>query len=524
MRALCVLYGGRLEPEAFEKILPGGQGNENAFSLAFAGASRFPGVQKTVFLGLEGTQYPDLPLNAETLIRPSWTQKNLLEELSRLSSGYDFTYFAWADCPLLDSDLTRALAERHTRYGAEYSYADGWPYGFSPELLAPGVAGILAKLAGDDEAPVERDTLFRVIQKDINAFDIETEISSKDLRPYRLSLIADSKRNLLLLSRLMKAGLRSAAEAEKFISEKPELLRNLPAFFNIQVTGACPQACSLCPWPLRGGDVLAKKGFMPKAAFEELLGKIGDFAGDGVIDLSLWGEISLHPERSELIEMVLGRPALSLVVETSGIGWKEDELKALASSASASSPRKNHLAPLSWIVSLDAADPERYREVRGPGFSEACSCAKTLLSLFPNDTYVQAVRVKDFEDDIERFYRSWKEEPLAAGRKEADHIIIQKYDDFAGALPKLQASDLSPVKRRPCWHIQRDMIIFQDGRVPRCREDLSALKEDGEIWGNAFTEDLALVWERGTDLYLEHCKAEYRGICALCDEYYTYNF
>jgi len=524
MKALCVLYGGRLEAEAFEKVLPCKTGKESAFSLAVSSARTFPGVEKTVLLGMQDKGYQYLPADVETVLRPSWTRKSLFEEISRLSSGFDFAYFAWADCPLLDPALAGAMAERHLRYIAEYSYADGWPYGIAPEILGPGIAGILAKLSEGSDGPVERDALFQVIQKDINAFDIETEISPVDLRPYRISLTADSKRNLLLLTRFMGVLKQaasndqiSAADIEKIILEKPALLRTLPAFFNIQVLGACPQACSICPWPSHGGSVpvTERKELMPKAAFASLLDKIEEFAGDAVIDLSLWGELSLHPEHFELIEMVLARPALSLVIETSGIGWKEEELKALA--AMQAIPRKNHMAPLSWIVSLDAFDPERYRELRGPGFSEAQSCVKTLLSLFPNDAYVQAVRLKGAEDDIEKFYRFWKGE-------NSKQVIIQKYDDFAGALPKMQAADLSPVKRRPCWHIQRDINILMDGRVPGCRENLAALKEGAEVLGNAFSGDLSLIWENGVALYNMHCKAEYPGICALCDEYYTYNF
>jgi spiro-SPASM protein len=524
MKALCVLYGGRLEIEAFEKALPGKAGNESAFSLAIAAARCFPGVEKTVLLGIQGKSYPDLPSDVETALCPSWTRRSLFEEISRLSVGWDLTYFAWADCPLLDPALAGSMAERHRRYRAEYSYADGWPYGLAPEILGQGTAGILAKLSENSDGPVERDALFLVIQKDINAFDIETEISPVDLRSYRISLTADSKRNLLLLSRMTEElkqtasnGRISAADIEKIITEKPAMLRTLPAFFNIQVTGACPQACSICPWPSRGGPVpvTERKDFMPKAGFAALLDKIGEFAGDAVIDLSLWGELSLHPDHLELIGMVLARPALSRVIETSGIGWKEDELKALAALQAA--PRKNHMAPLSWIVSLDAFDPDRYKELRGPGFSEAQGCAKTLLQLFPNDAYVQAVRLKGAEDDIEKFYRFWKGE-------DSKQVIIQKYDDFAGTLPKMQAADLSPVKRRPCWHIQRDMNILLDGRVPSCRENLAALKEGSEVLGNAFSDDLSFIWENGAALYNGHCKAEYSGICALCDEYYTYNF
>ena len=169
--------------------------------------------------------------------------------------------------------------------------------------------------------------------------------------------------------------------------------------------------------------------------------------------------------------------------------------------------------------------------MRGAGFAEARQTAKRLFTLFPLDTYVQAIRVKGFEDDIEQFYRFWKGEGLPvevsqAGRKDGSHIIIQKYDDFCGALSKLQASDLSPIKRMPCWHIQRDMNILVDGRVPCCREDLGALFGEGKkpLWGNAFESDLKSIWEKGAHLYAEHCAGNYSDICSDCDEYYTYNF
>ncbi|MDR1930367.1 MAG: spiro-SPASM protein, partial [Treponema sp.] len=182
---------------------------KSAFLLALERAGRFPGTEKTILLAKEGAEYPGLPGEVDLVSRPSWTKKSLLEELSRLSLGgegaWDLAYFAWADCPLLDPALAGALAERHIRYAAEYSYADGWPYGYAPELLSPGTAGVLRKIAGDEDGTVERDCLFSAIQKDINAFDIETEISPVDLRQYRLNLQADSKRNLLLLSRFFEA-------------------------------------------------------------------------------------------------------------------------------------------------------------------------------------------------------------------------------------------------------------------------------------------------------------------------------
>jgi len=524
MNALLVLFAGNLSGEAAIPLLNG----KNSFSLALEQSRRFPSVGKTVVLtGQNG----DIPPELEGICiekRPLWTVKSLLETIAIHSEGFDLSYFAWADCPFLDPELAARLAERHLRYAAEYSYADGWPYGLAPELLSPGTAAILAKILGEsDGGPVGRDALFSVIQKDINAFDIETEISPVDLRCHRLNLCADSKRNLLLLQRFAAGNaVPDTVAVERVVAEKQETLRTLPAFYPVQVCGGCPHSCSWCPWPMAGGGsaggnaVTERRDYMEAAQFEALLDKIVSFSGDAVIDLSLWGELSLHPQKKELIAMVLQRPELTLVIETSGVGWQGGDIEycaELSQKASAVS-RKNSLPPLSWIVSLDSADPARYREIRGAGFTEANDFAKKLFAIFPKDAYVQAVRVTGAEDDTEHFYRSWK-----AALPDTANIIIQKYDDFCGMLPKKQASDLSPVQRQPCWHLMRDVPILIDGTVPLCRQQIAA-PGGGIALGNVFTEALGDIWERGQKFYAEQVNKKYNSLCAGCDEYYTYNF
>jgi spiro-SPASM protein len=516
MNSLLVLYGGNLSGEAFLPLYNG----KNSVALAFEQAAKFPNVGKTVLLAGDG----DFSFLNGVQIEQSavWTKKSLLEKISVLQQGFDAAWFAFADCPFLDPALAAALADRHARYSAEYSYADGWPFGLAPEMLSPGTAGILAKILGNDDGPVERDILFSVIQKDINAFDIETEISPVDLRCHRLNLCADSKRNFLLLKNFITAAenkIPDSARVEKIIAEKPQILRTLPSFYSIQVSGACPQTCSICPYPLFT-DAAGRKDFMDSGKFNELLEKIAAFSKDAVIDLCLWGELSLHPEKLKLIESVISKEGLSLVIETSGIGWKTEELeKCLELSKT---PAKGKPIPsLSWIVSLDTNDQKRYMELRGSGFAEAQSCAKKLLSLFPDDCYVQAVRTKGSEEDTEKFYRYWKEN-APKGEK---NIIIQKYDDFCGTLENKQASDISPVIRQSCWHIMRDMCILIDGTVPLCRENLAVLKDKtGSVLGNVFSDSIETIWRNGEIFYGEHCNKKFMELCVNCDEYYTYNF
>jgi len=523
MNALLVLFAGSLSGDAASPLIDG----KNSLILALQQAQSFPGVGKTVLLTSSEGDFSSVPAGICVEKRDSWTVKALFEAIAAHSADFDLSYFVWADCPFLDPALAGKLAERHLLYSAEYSYADGWPYGLAPELLSPGTAAILAKILGDsDGGPVGRDALFSVIQKDINAFDIETEISPVDLRCHRLNLCADSRRNLLLLRRFIDCAagkIPDTAAVERVIAEKPEILRTLPAFYPVQVYGGCPQNCTWCPWPqAAAGAVTERRDYMEVSQFESLLEKIIAFSGDAVIDLSLWGEISLHPQKMTLIEMVLRHPELALIIETSGIGWKNSELEQSARLAqtAASVRRKIQLPPLSWIVSLDTADPAQYKEIRGAGFAEANDCAKTLLSLFPRDAYVQAVRTAGAENDIERFYRSWKEAAPATA-----NIIIQKYDDFCGMLSRRQASDLSPVLRQPCWHLMRDMPILLDGTVPLCRQQIAAA-DNKRITGNALNEPLDIIWERGQRFYAEQLGAapKYDSLCAGCDEYYTYNF
>jgi spiro-SPASM protein len=142
-----------------------------------------------------------------------------------------------------------------------------------------------------------------------------------------------------------------------------------------------------------------------------------------------------------------------------------------------------------------------------------------LLSFFPleegkdNRVYVEAVRINGEEDAIEKFYRSWK------AWERGPAIIIQKYDSFCGFLPQKMPVDLSPVERRPCWHLLRDSPILLDGTVLLCRE------EPGKnAAGNIFKEDPAAIWEKGKEDYLSHCKKDYKENCRVCDEYYTFNF
>ncbi len=506
MRNIAVLNGIKLSHFAWEKII----NDKNALQAVYDYSCRLPEVEKVVILLSNEQDRSRISENGladlQAVFKENWTVAGLLSGLQELAHEYDHVFYLFADCPLLDNTISAKMFGNHIEYFADYTFADGFPYGLTPEIIRSKTIPVLAALAGKSENDPGRDTIFEVIKKDINAFDIETEISPMDLRMLRVSLATDCKRNFILLKRLIGAGAKDSLSTCKILQDKGEYLRTLPSFFNIQIVEGCPQLCSYCPYPQVAIKSTGKKGEMRLSNFRKIVDQIEEFCEDAVISISLWGEPSYHSSIVEIVSYVQNKKNLRLLIETSGIGWQESCLSDLKEKMD----EKQKLPE--WIVSLDANTPAVYRDLRGEGFTEAKLFIKLLMDYFPGRVYVQAVRMKSNEDDLEIFYREWK--------KINDKVIIQKYDSFCGLLPDNKVTDLSPIKRFPCWHIKRDVNILLDGSVPLCREDISA----GYILGNVLKQGLAKVWENGKVFYLEQLKGEYPDICQKCDEYYTYNF
>lgn len=508
MGNIAIVNAVGLSPYALKRLPDGGVCIDKA--LAFA--SDLPDMERIVVftseettneLEIQGGTVSETKPPVTELRKKEWNTAVLFLTMEEEAQGFEHIFYFYGDCPLLDIDLSKKMYQNHLRYFTQYTFADGFPYGLAPEIIKTDAVEALALLAKGDAGPIKRDTVFSVIQKDINSFDLETEISPRDVRLLRLELCCDTKRNYMLTSRVMENGGTASDSVLTAVEDKPEILRTIPSFYNIQIVDGCPQTCSYCPYPLFGGDILNRRGEMPVEKFASICESIHRFSEDAVVSLSLWGEPSFHSDIVSLVEKVAERKTLSLIIETTGIGWKAETLSEIRDKA----PRA-----IDWIVSLDADDPRLYRELRGEGQEEALQTAELLFTLFPNHVYLQAVRMQRNEENLETFYRKWKER--------TDTIIIQKYDHFAGFLPQRKVTDLSPIKRFPCRHNQRDMVIRMDGTVPLCREDVN----NKYVLGNIFNDDIEQLWNRGESVFKEHIREQYNDLCVRCDEYYTFNF
>ena len=459
---------------------------------------------RTVSQWLDAALDQALPGAPRVVMGPFASAAELIEALIQASGTFDETVVVWSDAPFLRPDVTAEMLALHRQYRADYTFADGFPAGLTPEILRPAMLSVLRGWADGRTAGVDRGTLFELLSTDINRFDVETHLSPVDLRSRRLSLTADTLRNRLLLDRYADdAGLEIRAFLER-IEQTGTRARTLPATLHVQITDGALQVPVWSPVRQFLPDTLTRRGSITRERWNDLLDRALAWAGDLTVLPSFWGEPSLHPQILELLSDALEKPGLKLCVETSGLGWADVDLETLSQHPGA--------ARIEWIVELDSDAAETYRTMRGDGFEEAHRLVSRLLPLFSGHVWPQTVRMGLNEPEMETFYKRWKEE---AGR-----VIIQKHNDFGGRLERAKPSELSPWKRHPCWHLARDLAVFLDGSVVVCRDDFSKTMPLGNVW----TDTLETIWEHGSGLFERHTREDWPEVCQNCDEWYTFHF
>lgn len=483
---------------------------------------------------------------AESLGLPSFTVKSssltqLLCDMKELcaSENAETALFSFIDLPFLNKKLSQTIIDSHINYKSEYTFADGYPYGFAPEALNAGTIGILAELSKTaqkslGDKPVTRDAIYNLIKTDINSFDVETVIADSDWRLLRLAFHCGTKDNFLQSKALCNAvANEDFDDVEKLsatASKNPACLKTVPGFYNLQIADKVSFDSIYLPY-IKAYEQKNGKSPLEAPASEimsfdkcsQLIEKIAAFSENAVIGLSVWGEPLNNPDFIKIVEKILSYPGLSVFFETDGLLVTPELCQSLAKVVAAAPERTHQWQKIMIAVVLDAVTEDTYQKIHKNSPAGAFQTAVNAVSLFQNAltdmVYPQFVRMNDNEAELEAFYRYWNEKANPSG----GNLIIQKYDDFAGLLPPCKPADLSPLERDPCWHLRRDLTILSTGEVPQCRACLLCASH-GPSLGNAFTQPLEEIWQKNNELLEKHINKNYSEKCEKCDEWYTFNF
>jgi spiro-SPASM protein len=426
---------------------------------------------------------------------------SVFEQVYREVRSYDDAFYFFLDTPLIDIDVARQMLTLHEVEIAEYTYGEGFPLGYAPEIVKISLLPKMISLLTTDQSEIERDSLFSTLSKEINSFDIETYFAPRDMKLKRIELTLSPKRNGLFTQRVIEIG-GGHCSYERFcqiIEEQPSLIRTVPSYVEFEITNKASSSCIYSPVPIM-------KRASAQLEFENyriIFDKFREFSEDFYASFSYNGEPLLHNDLKRFVEYSIEDPGVKLILETDGHLFTPD-FSDYVSGLKAEN--------LYLIFTVDAVREDTYAVIRGKGLKRVQRNIRYLLSKWNHNVYVQMVRMNVNEGEMLQFYDLWE--------KEGVHVIIQKYNSYLDLLTKRSESDLRPLDRQPCWHLTRDLVVFSNGDVPRCKQDING---DYNL-GNLIEEDITTIWERNEKYYLQHCAGTYDESCKVCDEWYTFNF
>lgn len=550
MKSIIFLYAGFEHTHAFDSLFSG----ESACNRVLVWAESLlkeSQAQKIIIFARDGESANAVEKSVQEAVQHTenvllvknnfWSIESLISHMADFCTEYNAGYavFTFADKPFLDSALTKEVLDTHTTYLAEYTFADGFPEGFAPEVIAAGTLKILSAILKEREVELGKDavspeSIFSVIKTDINSFEIESVIAPKDFRMLRLDFSCGTKQNTLACKHLFEKAIEQktdfcALSLTELAEKTASVQQTVPAYYGVQICTDYKTNALYNP-AVRLEKGQHEKKVMDVQQFKSLVKHIADFSETAVVGLSAWGDPLLIENLSEYIKAVLAYPGLNVLIETDGLFLNQEQIANIERVVreSAVLPRLHKtLAPVTWIVQLDAFTPKMYAlmhqcnsiEEATSLFNEAVKNVSYLEEHFAGGVYPQMVRMNANEEELEPFFRFWhaKDSPTK-GR-----VIIQKYDSFCGILPDEKPADLAPLTRIPCWHIKRDMTILQDGTVPLCKEYMFE-----HSIGNVFEEGVETVWKKTNKIVEEHIigarENNFKNKCKDCDEYYTFTF
>ncbi len=417
--------------------------------------------------------------------------------------------FIHADSPFFDTEILEEIFELHCEFLAEFTFSENLPQGFACEIIS---AALLKQLPDFEE---ETLSLSQVIKKNINQFDVELYYKSPDIRDKRLSFSNSSPRDGVIMENLFQltGKIPKYTDMGGLIGENPGTLFIGPSYVEVEITG---RSRFDCIFSYRKAMENIHED-MTMETLSELLAGLREMGNKYTICFGGSGDPMEHPDFYAMTELVLKENLVErMILETDG----------LLADANFKNFFEKHRDRLIVIFNMNGYDGKTYESIHGHDFFDRVH--DNIISLAEADPdhegiYVQVMKINetngfDNEGDaksfLDKYYDFWENTSIP--------IILQKQNTYLGRIEDRRYSDLSPVKRTPCWHLQRDLYVLSDGTVAFCKQDIDGVNSHGKIGSDSLKE----IWQRQGDFFIK----DYGGNlctkpdCSLCDEWYTFNF
>lgn len=450
----------------------------------------------TVYYSVPSSYNGTLSGSAACFVRSGHDDVEFWKDLfARTGSGHICKIYA--DSPFLDPSIIREMIDHHLKYLAEFTFSENLPAGFSCEIVSKELINAIPDLK-EKTLPLPQ-----VIKANLNQFDIEIYYKDPDIRDKRISFLSSRRRDAVIMERIYNLGsaFPPYETVRGIIDEHPEVLHIGPSYLEIELTGRCDLECIFC----YRNFLKQRHGDMGKDLVPVLLEQMKSFNLPYTVCFGGSGEPLMHPNIYEILSAVEGDSLVeSIIVETNGLY--------------ADANYRTHVSKdggkIRTIVNMNGMNAETYTRLHGKDFFERVH--RNILDLSeaaPGRVYIQIMKINETEPFLDAYYDFWEKLKVP--------IILQKQNTYLGMIEDRRYSDLSPLDRIPCWHLQRDLYITADGSVVFCKQDVDALNAAGTIRSSALAE----IWEKKKTAFMCDYRKKYPASpgCASCDEWYTFN-
>jgi len=315
----------------------------------------------------------------------------------------------------------------------------------------------------------------------------------------------------LLETYLEKRDLDMREEIETLL-KTPSLRRVVPSAIEIELTNRCLLKCFFCPHVLETGEIDADPAMVNKT-----LEEFHSIAENGLIIFSGYGEPFLWKPFLETLKSAAARYSdMDFLVETNGFELGEGLGRDLTDRG---------INNIVFMISLDSENRRIYEEWKSEDFyndvvenvRSFAGVYKPVLSLatrrrlgLSHGVIVDFVKSEETYPHLAAFYEQWKDAGV--------DVNVTKFRKYDGQVKGRLLAETGPLKRFPCYHLERDIFIRADGTAPLCSMD----RGGSNILGNISTSSLAEIWEAGRRKYDKHIQdPQSISICAQCDEWHV---
>ena len=279
----------------------------------------------------------------------------------------------------------------------------------------------------------------------------------------------------------------------------PEIVFSFPKTIILEISSTCSFSCISCPYTY---GLKREKKYLMLDEIKIIYEKNSNIFKNAIFIIGGFGEPFENENAFDIINFLSKNN--KVYVETNCSKFTSDITKKL-----------ENLKNVFFIFNVDAFSEATYSKLgKKLNFSKLETFCKYYLEKYPDSFYIQFIRMKENDEELEAFYEKWK--------KFENNIIFRKYNTFSNYLEDRDVVDLTPTIRYPCFHLRRDLLILSDGKIGLCKSDFN-----GEILNyNLFENDLIIypVLNKLFSFYKDHCRKNYPSICKNCNEFYTFYF